>query len=441
MYGLSMAEAVASSHLLKRPTPSAMTRRRQFFFAAGTESLAWTAGGGWMDDASSDERHRRLLEVEPVVRRVICARVRDPGSADELIQDTMARLLEARSELSEGALVGYAVASARNSVVSHQRRQQRRERLEPKVVDPEMPLDPEAAVIADEEQQAIHDALRALDVDERRWLVAHEVEQIPLADLADQAGAAPGALAARLARARAKLRVEYLLALRRVHLPTRQCKPVLLALSAGDRRRQESLGAGSHLVSCQPCALLGRPLVTRRRGLAALWPISALGRVIERLPRAVKHHPAQSAGVVVASGVVAAAVLVAVRQESPPPPPAVCDPNIQAGATAVPLSDGPRLAAMAGTPVQAPALVVEAVPANEGFWAGCGGSRLWVQLEGQTESVFRIQPGQRVAVQAVVELNPPGFTGMVGLSAQEGAAELERQRFHLRARQGDVRLM
>ncbi|HSH59812.1 MAG TPA: sigma factor [Acidimicrobiales bacterium] len=89
-----------------------------------------------MGEASNEERHRRVLEVEPVVRRVICARVLDPTFAEDLIQDTMLRLLQARSELSEGALVGYAVASARNSVVSHQRRQQRRERLEPKVVDP-----------------------------------------------------------------------------------------------------------------------------------------------------------------------------------------------------------------------------------------------------------------------------------------------------------------
>ncbi|HSH59813.1 MAG TPA: hypothetical protein VK988_09280, partial [Acidimicrobiales bacterium] len=61
--------------------------------------------------------------------------------------------------------------------------------------------------------------------------MAHEVDQIPTADLADQAGVTPGALAARLARARGKLRVEHVLTLRRVHLPTAQCKAVLLALS------------------------------------------------------------------------------------------------------------------------------------------------------------------------------------------------------------------
>ena len=394
-----------------------------------------------MEHASSEERHRRVVDVEAVVRRVIAARVRDPSTVDDLVQDTMARLLQARSELSEGALVGYAVASARNSVVSYQRRQQRQERLEPKVVEPDMPVDPEAAVIASEERQAIRDAVQALDIDERRWLVAHEVEQVPIADLADQAGATPVALAARLARARARLRVEYLLALRRVRLPTPECKPILLALSASDRRRQESLGVGSHLVSCRPCAVLSDPLVTRRRGLAALWPFPALGRLAGQVRQHVKEHPAPSAGAAVASGLVVAALVFAARDDSPPPPPAVCEPNIQVAGAAVPLSDGPTLAAKAGTPVQVPALVVEAVPANEGFWAGCAGRRVWVQLEGQGESPFSIRPGQRVALQGVVQLNPPGFTATVGLSPQQGATELDRQGLHLRARHDQVRLI
>jgi RNA polymerase sigma factor (sigma-70 family) len=392
-----------------------------------------------MGDADSEERHRRVLEVEPVVRRVICARIADSTLAEDLIQDTMVRLLQARSDLSAGALVGYAVASARNSVVSHQRRQQRRERLEPKVVDADMPVDPEAAAIADQEQQAVRDALHALDVDERRWLLAHDVDQVPISDLAHQAGTAPGALAARLARARAKLRVEYLLTLRRIHLPTPRCKPVLLALSAGDRRRQESLGAGSHLVSCRPCAALSQPLVSRRRGLAALWPFPTL-ELVRRAVQRVRDHPVQSAaGGAMAAVAVAAAVLVAGGEDERPPP--VCEASVQLDGRPVSLSDGRALAAMASSAVQAPALVVHAVPANEGFWAGCGSSRVWVQLEETSESPFSIQPGQRVALQGVIRLNPPNFTGTVGVSAQEGAAELDRQGFHLQVRQDQVRLI
>ena len=390
-----------------------------------------------MGDGSSEERHGRALEVEPVVRRVICARVSDPFCAEDLVQDTMVRLLQAGPELSEGALVGYAVASARNSVVSHQHRQERRERLEPKVVEAAMPVDPEAAAVAEEERQAIRQALATLDIDERRWLLAHEVEEVTTADLAEHAGGTPGASAARLARARAKLRVEYLLALRRVHLPTPECKPVLLALSAADRRRQELLGAGSHLVSCRPCAALSHPLLARRRGLAALWPLPPVG-LVRRALRGIKAHPAPSAaGAAATAGALAAVVLLAGGEDRPPPP--LCEAKLQIGERAVPLSDGAALARLANSAVQAPALVVQAVPANEGFWAGCGADRLWVQLEGRSESPFSLRAGQRLTLRGLIQVNPPGFRAAVGLSPEEGAGELDRQGYHLRARYDEVR--
>src|SRR4028118_1149201 len=53
--------------------------------------------------------------------------------------------------------------------------------------------------------------------------------------LGGQAGSPAGAIAAQLNRARARLRVEYLLALERTDPPSDRCRPVLLALSGGDR--------------------------------------------------------------------------------------------------------------------------------------------------------------------------------------------------------------
>jgi serine/threonine-protein kinase RsbT len=59
--------------------------------------------------------------------------------------------------------------------------------------------------------------------------------------------------------------VEYLLELERAEPPTRHCRPVLLALSAGDRRRQRELDSGHHLLACAWCARLSEPLLDRRR--------------------------------------------------------------------------------------------------------------------------------------------------------------------------------
>ena len=82
--------------------------------------------------------------------------------------------------------------------------------------------------------------------------------------MAAERGSTPGAVAARLNRARASLRVEYLLAAEGIEPPTDRCRPVLRALSSGDRRRQRELDVNGHLLECTTCAQLGRPLFERR---------------------------------------------------------------------------------------------------------------------------------------------------------------------------------
>jgi len=57
--------------------------------------------------------------------------------------------------------------------------------------------------------------------------------------------------------------VEYLLEMHG-QPPSAVCRPVLLSLSAGDRRRQTGLDAGYHLLDCDYCAVLSEPLFDRR---------------------------------------------------------------------------------------------------------------------------------------------------------------------------------
>ena len=76
-------------------------------------------------------------------------------------------------------------------------------------------------------------------------------------------GSTAGAVAAQLNRTRARLRVEYLLALEQTEPPTDRCRPVLLALSGGDRRRQREVDAARHLLDCDLCARLSEPLTGR----------------------------------------------------------------------------------------------------------------------------------------------------------------------------------
>jgi serine/threonine-protein kinase RsbT len=124
-------------------------------------------------------------------------------------------------------------------------------------------------------------ALSTLRPQDRERLLAHEVDDMPLDGLASEAGSSTGAVAVALATARARLRVRFLLEHNRVQLPSDECRPVLEALSANDRRRQRQLAAPEHLQQCDTCAALARPLQQRRRGVplpavAATVPLGAL---------------------------------------------------------------------------------------------------------------------------------------------------------------------
>ena len=115
-----------------------------------------------------------------------------------------------------------------------------------------------------EESTVVGAALARLSPAEREVLLAHEVDGAGTAELAASRESSPGAIAAQLNRTRAKLRVEYLLADTAVTPPTDRCRPVLFALSAGDRRRQRELDTAGHLLDCDCCLALSTALFDRR---------------------------------------------------------------------------------------------------------------------------------------------------------------------------------
>ena len=123
---------------------------------------------------------------------------------------------------------------------------------------------PDGPLLQREERSMVGAALARLSPAEREVLLAHEVAGTGTAELAARRNTSPGAIAAQLNRTRAKLRVEYLLADGAVTVPTDQCRPVLFALSAGDRRRQRELDTAGHLLSCDVCLELSIQLFERR---------------------------------------------------------------------------------------------------------------------------------------------------------------------------------
>jgi RNA polymerase sigma factor (sigma-70 family) len=204
-----------------------------------------------------------VAELSALIRRVVAGRVDDPDAVDDIVQETIARLLTAKNRLDGRATGPYAIVTARNLVASRWRRDDTGRRHEHRLHDPRVAVAPDESVVEQEEADAVRAALERLSPRERDLLVAHEVDGQETTVLADELGSTPGAVAAQLARSRAKLRVEYLLELGG-EPPTGRCRPVLLALSAGDRRRQAELDAGYHLLDCDFCAGLSEPLFARR---------------------------------------------------------------------------------------------------------------------------------------------------------------------------------
>jgi RNA polymerase sigma factor (sigma-70 family) len=218
---------------------------------------------------ASELWHDDVLELAPLLRRVIAARVRERQVVDDLVQETLTRVMSARRRLEPRTLAPYAVVTARNLVTSLATSEDRGRRHAHRLIDLREPLLPEEETLRREERQAITTALARLPEQDQEALVAHEVEGMDTATMAASRDSTPGAVAAQLSRARAKLRVEYLLELEQAEPPTARCRPVLLALSAGDRRRQRDLDAGGHLLACAWCARLSEPLLDRRRMASA----------------------------------------------------------------------------------------------------------------------------------------------------------------------------
>ena len=199
-----------------------------------------------------------------MLRRVVGARIKDPHSVEDLVQETLARVMSARSRVAPDKLPHYASRTARNLVASYAERNDRARSRSHLLVDHVDVESPATDVLRQEERTLIGIALAQLSAGDRDVLVAHEVNGEDTLTMAAGRGSTPGAVAARLSRARASLRVEYLLAAEGVEPPTDRCRPVLRALSSGDRRRQRELDVERHLLECEPCARIKDELFQRR---------------------------------------------------------------------------------------------------------------------------------------------------------------------------------
>jgi RNA polymerase sigma factor (sigma-70 family) len=205
-----------------------------------------------------------LVSLVPMLRRVVGARIKDPNTVDDLVQEALARVVAARSRIEPDKLPHYASVTARNLVASLAEKNDRARSRAHLLVEESQEEPAGADVLRQEERAIVGAALAKLPEGDRDLLLAHEVAEEDTISMAVRRGSTPGAVAAHLNRARASLRIEYLLLAEGVEPPTDRCRPVLRALSIGDRRRQRELDVGAHVLGCDVCARIRALLFERR---------------------------------------------------------------------------------------------------------------------------------------------------------------------------------
>ena len=190
-----------------------------------------------------------IVDLVPVVQRVVAARVADPGMRDDIVQETLARVMASRSRVEQDTLVPYAIVIARNLIASLAQREQRARR------------NAHLFVATDElEPRPDEELLRQEDASDRRGRGGSPAPGragdpgrargggTDTATLAAERGSTPGAVAGQLNRTRSRLRVEYLIA-QTGRAADRPLSTDLDRPVAGNRRRQRELDS---VVICWP---------------------------------------------------------------------------------------------------------------------------------------------------------------------------------------------
>lgn len=205
-----------------------------------------------------------LVRLRDTAARVV--RARHAGDeTEDLIQEAWARIAFALRERAVEDPHAYAAGIAANLVRWHDRKDRCRQRRTARLwIRPTIDA-PDGDIVRDEEAAALATALRRLPPETRDVLVAHVVHGMDTGTLAAQAGTTPGAVAACLARSRAMLRVEYVIAFRRLPEPADRCRRICYAVSANDSRRELRLDAAGHIPGCDTCQSITDALRERRR--------------------------------------------------------------------------------------------------------------------------------------------------------------------------------
>lgn len=273
----------------------------------------------------------QVSALAPAVRGALSRAGAPAQEIPDLTQETLTRLLEVRGRLDSTTVEQYAIRVALNLLTARRRKEDIERRNLPRLTAPATVEDASEPVIRGESIAAVRLALEAIPPESRPEIVVDETT--PKTTLSS-------AEASRRQRARARFRLEYLLALRRQRVPP-ACHAVLMSISSRDSRQQQRLNTDEHLQQCPRCRALAGPLERRHRRLFGL--VFPIGATLE-LARWIRQHPGRSAATLaLATGVTTAALVVAF-------PPAKSSPtSLSSSSLAAPTTTAPAAGASASS--------------------------------------------------------------------------------------------
>ena len=127
-----------------------------------------------MPDQAEISTEGDVLATEPVIRRVVAARVANPADVDDLVHDCLERLLAARHRLAPATVLPFSVVTAQNLVFSQAMTAARRTGRPHGTLDLQEGDRPEDRVLAGEARTAMRAALAQLSSRERDDLLAYQ---------------------------------------------------------------------------------------------------------------------------------------------------------------------------------------------------------------------------------------------------------------------------
>ena len=100
-----------------------------------------------------EDQDGEVADLIPMLRRIVGARVGHHPAAEDLVQETLVRVLAARDRIEPGMVEPYAIATVRNLMATMWRQEDRERRNRHRAHDPGEPEQGEDVVIASEERR------------------------------------------------------------------------------------------------------------------------------------------------------------------------------------------------------------------------------------------------------------------------------------------------